>query len=189
MEPTLGLSLSTGICKQRPVNLHFNQNHVCWKAPYILVQVCFRKLITDFTIFENRLSIFFLSFLVLIISWSHLSFFFLSISCLITFWKPFGISSIMICWLSNGEGPLGGGSALQTVCCCGGGGRLRNKKKWQGGGSTKKWWVYQKIAQPGPLLLLLLLQINLIILSILLLDIYITNRAGTSTRVPEVRVG
>ena len=88
----------------------------------------------------------FFSFLDLIMSLSHL--FFLSILFLITFWKPFGISSVMICWLSNGEGPLGGGgSALQTVCCWGGGGRLRNKTL-AGGGATKKWRVYQKIAQP-----------------------------------------
>ena len=33
MEPILGLSLSTGICNQRPVNLHFNRNHDYWKAP------------------------------------------------------------------------------------------------------------------------------------------------------------
>ena len=121
MEPTLGMSLSTDICNQRSVNLHFNQHHVCWKAPYISVHVCFRKVISDFTIFENRISTFFsfLDYLCLTL--------FLFISCLITFWKPFETSSVMICWLSNGEGPLGGGGQHYKPSVVGGGGRLRNK--------------------------------------------------------------
>ena len=43
----------------------------------------------------------------------------------------------MICWLSNGEGPLGGrGSALQTACGLGGGGLDCEIKIWQGGGGA-----------------------------------------------------
>ena len=59
----------------------------------------------------------------------------------------------MICWLTNGKGPLGGGGGggqryKPSVVGGGGGSRLRNKNL--AGGSTKKWRVYQKIAKPAP---------------------------------------
>ena len=69
-----------------------------------------------------------------------------------TFWKPFGVASVMICWLSNGEGPLGvcgGGEGVSITNRLLLGGRLRNKNL-AGRGSPKKWRVYQKIAQPPP---------------------------------------
>ena len=92
------------------------------------------------------LKIEYLLFFFFFFSWLLLSHLFLFISCSITFWKPFGISSVMICWLSNGEGPLGDGlgvSITNRLLLAGGGGVDSEIKNWQGGrrrndGFTKK---------------------------------------------------
>ena len=138
MEQTLGLTLSTGLCNQRLVNLHFNQNHVCWKAPYIAqinFSACmFRKVHNWFYYLSKQIiSFFFFSFLIINISS------FLVIVCLITFWKPFGIASVIIYWLSHG----GGGGEVSLLLL----GVSTAKKKWEVG-SPQKWRVYQTLPSP-----------------------------------------
>ena len=86
-------------------------------------------------------------------SWLSLPHLFLFILCLITFGKPFGIASVMICWLSNGEGPLGWGGCQHYKPSVVGGVNFKIKiLQWGGGrlindGFTKNW-----PAPPHPLI-------------------------------------
>ena len=108
------------------------------------MHVCFGKFITDFTIFESRMSIVFFLFLFFFFVFV---FSFLDYHCLI-FFICFVFNNILKdIWNSccndllaeqwGGAMLGGGGSALQTVCCWGGGGgQLRNK--YLAGRSPKK---------------------------------------------------
>ena len=103
----------------------------------LLITRCILSGPLDFEIKRVACIFFFFSYL----DYHCLIFFIYFVFNNIKFWKPFGISSVMICWLSNGRGHWCGGVVGRGVDF--------EIKIWKGGGSLKNWRVYQKIAQPS----------------------------------------